>query len=393
MNLRVLLWLALRRVAHFRGRMAILVACLAVTLFLPWAAARLLADYRVSLTARAAATPLIFGAHGNRFDLAFTALYFRRSGIAPVPFPELAGLQALDYGLAVPLHVGFTAQGHPLVGTSPEYFERRGLSARQGSLPLGLGEVVLGARAAGKLGLEVGDALFSDQRELYDISVPPALKMRVSGVLAANRSTDDDAVFVDVGSCWILEGLSHGHQEAQEIDPALVLGSDDRGHNIVLSRAMIEYNEVTADNAASYHYHGDPNLLPLTAVLFWPKDDKSGTLIQAQINQAGNYAMLAPKTVVDDLLAYAFRIKRVFDGVAATLALSTLALTLLVLALAEKLRATEMRALERIGASRGLAWRLRLSEFSAVLFAATLLAAAGVALARQLLPRLLHMSA
>lgn len=392
MKSSVVLWLTWKRLWHFKGRSFILIACLGATLFLPWAASGLLHDYRLRLTKRADDTPLVMGALGNRFDLAFTALYFRRSGLAAVPWPALQELNDAAMGVAVPIHVGFTARGVPLVGTSPEYFEQRHLRVAEGTIPVGLGEVILGFNAARRWQLGSGDTIFSDLRELYDISLPPALKMHISGVLAPSGSVDDDAVFVDVATCWILEGLMHGHQQAETVDPALVLGADAAGDHMVLSKALIEYNEITPENATSYHDHGDPEHLPLSAILFWPDSAKSSTLIRSRINQQGVFSMLAPRAVVDDLLGYAFRIKRVFDGVAWTLGVVTLALTLLVFALSERLRTAEMRALDRIGVSAALAWRLRFLEFLCVLGAAAVLAFLAVAAVRDLVPRWIGLS-
>jgi putative ABC transport system permease protein len=374
-------WLRLRRHPVQSG---VLVLCIALTLYLPVVVRVLLADYRAHLMARAETTPLIMGARSNRFDLTFNALYFRQGALETLPYPQVQSL--LDAGgvLAVPIHARFTAQGHPIVGTTLEYFEQRHLSLSAGTYPLLLGDVSLGAAVAAALNLNPGDSLFSDQIELYDIAVPPSLKMKVVGVLQPVGTPDDHAVFIDIKSSWILEGLAHGHDEVNAgLDPALILGANE--HSVVLSRAMMEYNEVTLDNLASFHYHGDPDQLPLNAILCWPDDHKVGTLVKARVNQEGQFRMLAPTSVIQDLLAFVLRIRSLVDGVFGLLATITLLLTALVFLLSSRIRAREMRTLQRMGCSRNFVRALYCTEIGIVLSFAVLLAAATVALSSWLL--------
>ncbi len=351
-GLAFLTWSHLRRNP---GRTAILVACTALALFLPVAGALLVSGYERDLVARARATPMVLGSKGNRFDLVLTALYFRASKLAPITQGAAQDLQAEGNGTVIPLHLGYTARQRPVVGTTPEYFELRKLLAAQGTLPLLLGDACVGADVARDLQLAPGGALFSDPRELYDIAVPPALKLRVCGVLPRTGSADDGAVFVDVKTGWVLEGLAHGHQDPQRgVDPGLVLRQDrdkDGRDGIVLSEAMIEYNEITEQNVADFHFHGDPAHLPLTAVLFVPDSPKAATMTKAKVNFKGDLQMLIPEVVVRDLVAFVFQLKKLFDALTLTLGGITAALTALVLLLSARLRRREMQTLHRLGCS------------------------------------------
>ena len=378
--------LSWRRLRHDRLRTLILVACLAVPIFLPLATGRLVSGYEADLVARGATTPMLAGAKGSRFDLVLSALYFQENDLAPIPWSEFETLAAGNEATFIPLHARFTAQGYPVVGTTPEYYELRGLHAAAGSLPLVLGEVVLGAAVAEELGRSAGDALFSDPHELYDIAKPPALKMHVSGVLARTGTADDDAVFVDVKTGWILEGLTHGHDDASEIDDSLVIGRSERA--VAFSGALIEYNEVTPETLSSFHHHAAPENLPLTAILVAPRDDKAGTLIKARVNASEAWQMVVPSSVIDDLLGFVFRIKALLDTFSAVLAASTLAMTGLVLLLSVRIRAAETRTLERIGVSRGTVVQLYLTEILLVVAASAAVAVVGVLLAGVLMPDL-----
>jgi len=380
--------LSWRHALHNRAQTVILVACISVTIFLPCATAVLTSEYEQRLDARAEATPLVAGARGNRFDLTLSALYFRESTLPQVSWGELEELRSGGDCVPVPLHVRNTAQGFPVVGTTPEYFERRDLVAGAGTLPLLIGDCVLGAGVAEALGRAPGDTIFSDQKELYDISRPPALKMRVCGVLTRSDGPDDDAVFVDVKTAWIIEGLAHGHDDADGVDEKLVLGRAE--DEVVLSGAFIEYNEVTPENVDSYHFHGELGAMPLSAILVFPRDLKAGTLIKARGNLSRTWQVVSPREVIDDLLSFVFRIKAFLDGYSGVLATITALMTVLVLLLSMRLRRREMETLDRIGGSRFTKARLYGSEMVLVLILSVGLALAALGVSRLVLPDLLR---
>lgn len=384
-GLTLLSW---RHAEHHRWRTLLLAACIAVPVFLPLATRLLLTTYESTLTSRGVDTPLVAGAKGNRFDLTLGALYLRPNELEPIPWGQLRELSA-ERVTAIPLHLRFTAQGHPVVGTSPEYHELRQLRAAAGSLPLLIGDCALGARVAESLALGPGDVLYSDQRELYDISVPPALRMHVCGVLAPTGGPDDEAVFVDVRTAWILEGLSHGHVDpAVTVREELVLGRSDE--HIAVSPALIEVAEVTPENVASFHVHADQDSLPLTAVIVVPDDDKAATLIKARLNASAAWQMVVPSVVIDDLLAWVLRVRDLFDSFSLVLGASTVALVVLVLTLSARLRKREMHTLDRIGASRGVVVRLHGIEMAFVVAFSLGLAAVGLLLVRSMGPELLR---
>lgn len=360
---------------HHAVRSGILVVCLALTLFLPVTTRLLVNRYEDDLRARSDSTPLIAGAKGNRIDLTMTTLYFRAADVEPITYADLERLEAAALGIAIPVHARFTARGHPVVATSPEYHEMRGLTAARGSLPLRLGDATLGSAVAEELGLGPGDALFSDVREAYDISVPPALKMRIAGVLAPAGTPDDGAVFVDTKTAWILEGIYHGHDDPEkEVDEELLIGKTDE--HVAVSPAMIEYNEVTDENISTFHWHGETSLLPLTSVIFRPRDAKSGTIIKARLNASKTLQMVTPTEVIDDLMAFVFKIKSILDAVSLLLAATTVGLFALVVLLTMRVRAGEMRTLDRIGASRSTVLRLYATEIGILVILGLALAAA-----------------
>lgn len=385
--------LALRYAAHHPGRSIVLTACIAVTLFLPAAATSLMQRYDEDLRRRADATPLLVGARGNRFDLTLAALYFRPAELATIPWSEFERLAASGRGLCIPLHVGATARGRPLVATTAEYAELRGSVLAAGSEPLRIGEATLGSEVARELGLGVGDVLYTDQVESYDIARPAALRLRVAGVYAphgrADPTPDDGAVFVDVKTAWAVLGLAHGHAAEEDIPDELVVSRTER--SLQVSGALIEEAALDEADVTEFHVHGGPETLPLSAVVVVPHGAKDATLLKSEVNASREWQCVAPRDVVDDLLGAVFRVKQLVDGVGAVLALSTALLVALVLALSSRLRAGEMRTLERIGAPRSTALALYGLELGAVVLAAALAAAVALAATLAFLPDLVTM--
>ncbi|MCA9300674.1 MAG: hypothetical protein KDA28_16510, partial [Phycisphaerales bacterium] len=249
-----ILFLAWKHALHHRARTIMLVLCVSVAVAIPLATTILVERHQADLVARADVTPLVAGARANRFDLALGALYFRQAELRPIPLAACDEMR--EFGVVIPLNIQSTVQGIPVVATVPEYFERRRLKPRAGSLPLLNGDVVLGADAARILGLGEGDHLFSDPIDLYDISKPSSLRMLVTGVLRRTGTPDDDVVFTDIDTAWIMQGLAHGH--AAEVDEDLVMA---RSEDVtIISPRMVEYNEITDENASSFHLHADENM-------------------------------------------------------------------------------------------------------------------------------------
>lgn len=394
----VLLHIALRSLRHHAVRTGVLALCVAITLMLPALSRVLVERYQRELTARADTTPLVMGAKGNRYDLVLAALYFRRGAYEPIrmkDYREFASRNApgagAASGTAVPMHVRFTAQGAPVVATTPEYYERRGLRLASGTLPARIGEAMVGADVAASLDRRVGDSIFSDQIDSFDISKPPALKMPVVGVLGPTGTPDDLAVFVDLKTAWVLEGVSHGHADPVKGIPEKLILSRDAA-KVSVSEEMIEYNEVTPVTAPTFHIHGDESALPLSAVLYFPDDEKSETIAKARVNSGASAAlqMVSPRQVIDELLSYVVRVRALLDVLFVLMALSTAALMTLLAVLSARVRAREFETLHYLGCGRWFVVRLFTMEMALVLVLGLVIAAGGVALVVVLAPDAAH---
>jgi putative ABC transport system permease protein len=374
--MRGILYLAWRYLAYHRLKSAILIGSIALILYLPIGLRVLVDQGSAQLSARARATPLIVGAQGSALELALNTLYFSAERPGRVNYAEVGRVMDIGLATAIPLYVRFRVRGQPIVGTTLDYFEFRRLRLAAGQQMATLGDCVLGARAAVALEAGPGDAVVSSPESVFDLAGVYPLKMKVAGVLAFADGPDDDAVFVDLKTAWIIEGLGHGHQDLERPEAAGAVLSR-RGDSIVANASVMQYNEISADNIDSFHFHGDLTENPLTAVIAVPPDQKSSALLQGRYrSEAERVQMIAPSAVIDELLATIVTVRSFVTAGAVILGLATLATTALVFLLSLRLRRRERLTLFKIGGSRGGVTGIMASEIIAVLICGGLLAAA-----------------
>lgn len=229
---------------------------------------------------------------------------------------------------------------------------------------------MIGCTVAESLKLGPGDSLLSDRENMLDIAGKYPLKMNVAGVLNATGTADDNAVFVDLKTAWVIDGFGHGHQELQnESDDAKIISRNK--NQVVASAAVLPYTEITDQNIDSFHFHGSDDDFPVSAILAFTDSEKDNTILQGQYNETdSNFQFTRPAIVVRELISVMFRIKRFFDANATLIGVSTLLLLLLVMLLSAKLRTSEMETLFKIGCGRGTVLWLQAAELTIVIAAA-----------------------
>jgi len=368
------LYLAWRYLAFHRWKTTILVLSVTLIIFLPVGLNVLVEESATQLTARAGSTPLVVGAKGSRLELTLNSLYFDGAIPAPLDFSEAAKLRATGLAQSIPLNVRFRVRSQPVVGTTLDYFRFRGLSVASGRPLVTLGEAVLGAAAARELGVGVGDAVISSPETVFDLAGVYPLKMQVVGILAPTMTADDNAVFVDLKTSWIMQGLGHGHQDLQAAEAAdYVISSSD--NEIVANAAVVQYNEITAENINSFHFHGNDTDFPLTAVLAVPNDQKSGVLLLGRFegDEFGSQ-IVRPTDVIAELLGTVFTVRQFVVFAVAVVGIATLATTILVFLLSLRLRQRERLTLFKIGAARPAVNAILLAEVIGVIVVSGVLA-------------------
>jgi putative ABC transport system permease protein len=334
--------------------------------------------YNQVMIERADTTPMMLGATGSPSELVLNALYFKGQVERRISMHEVQAIQESGLAIPVPLHIHFYAQKIPIVGTSLDYFSFRKLETASGRWPQILGEAVIGSAAADTLNLKVGDVVLTDQEKLFDISASYPLRLKIVGVLKESGGPDDLAVFTDIKTAWVIEGIGHGHEDAKEVsDPDKTLRSI--GQNLVMSGALIEYNEISLENVDDYHFHGDPGSYPVSSIIVIPEDSKSATIVKARYFQNEAVQAVVPSKVIRDMMDIVFKVKRFFDANFTMVTVSTGLFLVLVIGLSLRIRQREFETLFKIGCAKETVFLIQVSEMVLIFLASSLIA--GVALA------------
>ena len=375
-----ILYLAWRYLAHHRVKTAILVFAIMLIVFLPVGLRVLVKQSERELTTRAEATPLLVGAKGSPLELALNSLYFESDVPATMPFAQCTRVQDSGQALAIPLHTRFRARRHPIVGTSLDYFDFRGLRIAAGRQLAVLGECVLGADVARATGAGPGDHVVSSPESVFDITGVYPLKMLVAGVFERTHTPDDEAIFVDLKTAWVIEGLGHGHMDMSSPEAAPgVLRRE--GGKVVANASVVQYNEITPENIDSFHFHGALDAFPVTAVIAVPHDEKASALLQGRyLGDEETVQIVHPVEVMEELLGTILKVQTYVVTAVIVIGLATLATATLVFLLSLRLRRREIATMVKIGGSRGRVMAVLLSEIVGVLTLGVLLAAVLTAL-------------
>ena len=378
-----LLYLSLQYIRHHRAKLTVLTLAITLVLWLPLAIQSIVDQTAAQLLQRADSTPLIIGAPGSPLELSLGSLYFRSKTVSTLPYSELAELNNTGLAQAIPLYYRFRSQEHPVVGTSPDYFAYRGLRIAAGRHGALLGEAVIGAAVAKSMGIGVGDHVITSPESVFDLAGVYPLKMPVVGVLSPSLSPDDEAIFVDIKTSWVIQGLGHGHQELNRKE-AMGQILKREGDNIIANASVRQFNEITADNLNSFHFHGDNAGNPISAIIPVPHDNKSAALLLGHyLEERDHIQIVRSQKVIRELLDTVFTVRDYIVVGVGLVAAATTIVAVLVFYLSLRLRQGERHTLSRIGASQLQVQTLMATEIITVLLLSALLSALLVVITRQ----------
>jgi len=368
------LYLAWRYLAFHKIKTLILVASITLIVFLPVGLNVIVGQSSEELTARAEATPLLVGAKGSPLELVLNSLYFDADPPELTTYAEALRISESGMATPIPLYVRFRSRESAIVGTSLEYFDFRGLGFAEGRPMAVLGECVIGSKVARDLEVGVGGTVISSPESVFDLAGVYPLKMTVVGVLEPSFTADDAAVFVDVKTAWVIQGLVHGHQDLAAPEAAAGVLKRD-GDTIVGNASVVQYNEITPDNVDSFHFHGDMSDYPVSAVIAVPRDQKSGTILMGRYEGDEEASQIVhPTTVMNELLDTILTIQGFVVAAILLVAAATIATAALVFLLSLRLRRREIETMTKIGGSRGSIATILVSEVAAVLILGVILA-------------------
>jgi putative ABC transport system permease protein len=369
------LYMAWRYLVFHKVRTVVLIAAITLITYLPFAVHILVRSSEAQMLARSQLTPLIIGQKGSALDLVLNTLYFTSKPPERIAMGEADRVDASGLAYAIPVYNRFVARGFPIVGTTLDYFSFRQLDVAAGRMLAVLGECVLGATVAATLGLEPGDTLMSAPENPFDLAGVYPLKMHVVGVLNSSHTPDDRAVFVDIKTAWVIEGLGHGHTDlATTTDQQNIL--EQRGGTIVASAKVVQYTEITPDNIDSFHFHGDTSTFPLTAILAVPHDDKSATLLRGRyLAETIPSQIVRPTEVIAALLQNIFKFKQVLDIIFTVVSVAMILAIVLIMTLSLRLRQPEIETMYKLGCSRLKMVELVAAELGAIVLLSLMLTA------------------
>lgn len=389
MNWGGLIFLGMRYVQRNRGKVTLLIAAFTLVWLLPLSIGLLVKRAETQLRARAVETPLLLGKTGSALELTFNGLYFTKPAIATLPYRQVEEVRESGLAEAIPLYARFSAAGYRIVGTSLEYFDFRGLEYAEGRPLLRLGECVIGATVAKREGLEEGDSLISSPETLFDLAGVYPLKMKVVGILAPSSTPDDNTVFVDPKTTWIIEGLGHGHVEASQSSADQQIKTDHT-EAVKLNASVVQYNEVTPENAASFHFHGEIGDNPFTSIIVIPNDAKSQAIIKGRYATSEALQLISPEEEMDELFATVFGVQQLVLWLLGVVGAATLLIGGLVFLLSYRLRREEFGHLRRIGADMATLRALIAFEAGFVILSSMVVSGIGLFLTDQLAPFLIR---
>lgn len=372
--LNAVLYLALRHIAFHRLRSLTLVLVMATLITIPLLAEILTRAAETRMMARAEATPLVYGAAGAPLGLTLSAAYFRGDVAADVSMRDYEWLLKMRLADLAPLHHAGRARGMPIIGTDLDYFRLRGLAVTDGRLPVRIGEVVLGARAAEVLGAAPGGSIVSDVDQVFDLAGAYPVGLQVSGVLAPTGTADDMAILTDLKTGWIVSGLGHGHEELRaQTNAALLLKGTGDGA-VTANAGLPTLAVIAAGQVAAFHFHGAPETFPLSSILVFPQGRKAAALLQGRVADRGAPTqILRASDQIRGLMDNVFQVARVLRGVMLAVSAAAVLAMALVVWLSVQMRGREFEIARRLGAGPGLPAALVAAELGMLLAAAAVL--------------------
>lgn len=372
------LYLAFAYLRYHWARSFVLTLVAALILFVPVATQILLSASERALVARGDATPLLLGSRGSQLDLTMAALYFSDERPDPVPMREVEAVWDSGLAMPIPVHTAFSSAGFRIVGTTLDYFDFRDLTVSDGRGLSVLGDAVIGADISKALGKGVGDTLVSSPENLFDLDGVYPLEMPIVGVLERTNTPDDQAIFVDIKTAWVIQGIGHGHEDV------VTAAEIAAGSQALANAAVVQYQRITEENIESFHFHGAQDDFPTSAVIVVPNDTRSGTILKGRyLDHESLTQLIEPGRVIQGLVDRIFRIKSLLDVVTTIIAFAALAAIALAVFLSYRLRASEIATAVKLGARRGMVLRLLSAETITLLSISAIIAGIGATIVSQ----------
>lgn len=232
MNSGFLLALAWRSAWNRRFTLALTVCSIALSTFMLLGVERVRTDLRSSFSSAVSGTDLIVGARTGSVQLLLYAVFRVGAATNNIRWSSIEALEQLR-GVAwvVPLSLGDSHRGFPVLGTTQAYFEyfrygeQQALQLQEGQRFRDLYDAVVGAEVASRLGYRVGQRItLAHGTGEVSLGADHADKpFTVTGILARTGTPVDRTVHI---SLQAMEAI-HADRVAGAPLPGLRIGADE----------------------------------------------------------------------------------------------------------------------------------------------------------------------
>ena len=241
----MLIWLriAIQSALARRGALLIMVLSTAISVAILLGVFKIRDDTKTSFSNAISGVDLVVGAKGSPTELILYSVFHigRASNTIPASLEKtLVDLRQVAW--VVPVQLGDSYRNYPVVGTSIDFFKRVKAQGRHLQLAQGyalsdphLFDVVLGHTVAKNMQHRIGEQIAishgSGSGPKQDHSNSP---FRIIGILEANGTPIDNAVFISTNAFDALHDIADGGLQFARLNPdsqasAFFIGLKDRG--------------------------------------------------------------------------------------------------------------------------------------------------------------------
>lgn len=176
--------------------------------------------------------PMLMGVKGSPNQLVLNTVFLKDQPIGNFEYARVDELRSNpNVAQAVPLGYGDNYRGYRIVGTEKELLELKGidknaapwLQLEQGRIFTNDYEAVLGADAAAKTGLRLGDSFASVHGVVHNVGAKThnQQKFTVVGILQKAHGPYDGSILVPLASIWNMH--SHGFEQHKEVTAVIIV--------------------------------------------------------------------------------------------------------------------------------------------------------------------------
>ena len=170
---------------------------------------------------------MVVGAKGSPLQLILSSVYHIDAPTGNISYTEAKKLAKHPLiAQNIPLAYGDAHKGFRIVGTNEEFVKHYGLVLKEGVAFQKNYEVCIGATAAEKLGLKLGDTFFSAHGLQDDTHIHEDQSYKVVGIYEYANSVPDQLILSNIESVWAI----HSHDEKPKSKKSKTKPVEDHNH-------------------------------------------------------------------------------------------------------------------------------------------------------------------